>query len=243
MAAIFRKDCRQLSPNSRWRNSGGPGLRDQAFMPTARHGGWKRPKPSNEKPSPRSSSAFGLWALADGHHDVNIGCALPHHEGAAAVGISRYALQLRRVGNDYHRVRSGLHPLVVTGWGFGIRVGVAASHITRQHVDDADVVGFERLLVHPGVMPRGPCLVQAHGHVAALLPRVWGGIARVGTGARLEDRTIPVLHDGSFGHLGRGGTQGLTDQCLLVLRACLKKGDEQKEDQNHRQSYNSSKDG
>ena len=37
--------------------------------------------------------------------------------------------------------------------------------------------------------------------------------------------------------------QGFTDQCLLVLRARLKKGDEQKGDQNNRQSYNSSEDG
>src|SRR5215475_8918898 len=134
------------------------------------HGDWKRHKRSNEKPSPRSSSAFGLWTLADGHHDVNIGCALPQYEGATAVGVTGYALQLRRIGNDDHRVRSRLHPLVVTGWGFGVRVGVAASHITGQHVNDADFVGFERLLVHPGVMPRGPRLVEAHGHVAALLP-------------------------------------------------------------------------
>src|SRR5215472_6430024 len=101
----------------------------------------------------RSRSAFGLWTLADRHHDVNIGCALPHHEGATAVGVSRYALQLRRVGNDYHRVRSGLHPLVVAGCSLGVRVGVAASHITCQRVDDADFGGFERLLVYPGVMP------------------------------------------------------------------------------------------
>src|SRR6516225_536095 len=109
--------------------------------------GWKRHKRSNEKPSLRSSSAFGLWTLADGHHDVNIGCALPHHEGATAVRVSGYSLQLRRVGNDHHSVRSGLHPLVVTGRDVGVRVGVAASHITDQHVRDADFVGFEGLFV------------------------------------------------------------------------------------------------
>lgn len=191
----------------------------------------------------RSSSAFGIWPLADGHHDVNIGRALPHHERATIVGVNGYALQRRRVGNDYHKVRSRFHPMVVAGWGIGVRVGVAASDITSQHVGDADFVGFEGLLVLPGICPCLPSLIQAHGHLAALLHRVSGGIACVSTGALLEDRTVPVLHDGSFGHLGRGGAQGLTDQCLLVLRACPKNSGEQKGDQNNRQSYTSTKNG
>ena len=95
---------------------------------------------------PRSGLAFGLWTLADGHHDVNIGCALPHREGTTPVGVSGYALQLCLVGNDQPKVRSGLRPLVVTSGGFCKRVGVAASHITRQHVGDADFVSFEGLL-------------------------------------------------------------------------------------------------
>ena len=88
--------------------------------------------------------------------------ALPHDPRAAGGGIGGEGVEHLRVGIQHHDVRRRHDPVVVRRRTGGERILVARPFVAAQHVSDAGGGGVGRLLVHPGVAPGLPLLVQAH---------------------------------------------------------------------------------